>query len=277
MINEQIIIKYKSLPIFFLAANSLMLSGYFSRCLRFEIQILLLIWVVICGIFVVYRFNDFIDQSPDLKFNIQGFLKLKSNLFFLLQFFFITLPLSIFYLSNERIILLGVVALIGLLYSINIKIYTYNFRLKKILFLKNILIGFAWGVLILIGAGEYQTPNVIYLFVFSSLQVIIGSIIRDIPDVKKDSQESVKSLPVVFGINSTLNFLHVFNFSTLLISYFLNWEKSFLTLSLLIVFWRAFLLIKIKSNYNLPIWTQTCNLITCIFILLIILVQLSYA
>jgi 4-hydroxybenzoate polyprenyltransferase len=277
MKKQELAIRYKSLPMFFVAANSLMLSGYVAQKHELDLSIILLLWIGVCGIFIVYRFNDFVDQSSNFKFNAKLFFKQRINLLFFFQFVVITLPVSFFVLSAFRLTLLAIIAILGVLYSINFTVLQHNFRLKNVFLVKNILIGIAWGALVLIGANSYTTAHIQALFVFCSLQVVIGSIIRDIPDVSKDTNELVKSLPVVLGISTTLKILHVLNVATLTVAFLVSWQTSFLALTALIVAWRFWVLHKIKTNYTQCSWTQYWNLITCVFILIINLFQLIYA
>ncbi len=276
MKNQESVVRYKSLPMFFAAANSLLLSGYISQTYVLDLSILLLLWIGVCGIFIVYRFNDFVDQSSNFKFNAKLFFKQRINLLFVFQFVIVVLPLSCILLSLFRLALLATIAVLGILYSVKFTVLQRSFRLKNVFLLKNLLIGIAWGALVLIGANGCATTYTKSLFVFCSLQVVIGSIIRDIPDVSKDTNELVKSLPVVLGINTTLKILHVLNFATLAVGFMVSWQTYFFILTLIIVAWRCLVLHKIKTSYSQHSWTQYWNLITCVFIFIITLFQSMY-
>jgi 4-hydroxybenzoate polyprenyltransferase len=266
-------IKFKPLYLFFLASNSLLFAGSSVTHTWNIPQLLIIQWCGICGIFLIYRFNDFIDQTHDFSFSIRRFLNTKLHVFVLGQLFFITLPLAIYFLSDFRLIMLICICMLGILYSLNFPLNGKNYRIKNIFLVKNIVIGFAWGSLILVGAGLFQDKFVIGLFIFTSIQVIIGSVLRDIPDIEKDKTDQVSSLPVVFGTSTSLFVLHALNLFSFLIGFLLKSDAAFLIFMLIILTWRAITFIKIQKNNTSKLWSQTLNLLTCFFIFIIILVQ----
>ncbi|MES2593099.1 MAG: UbiA family prenyltransferase [Bacteroidota bacterium] len=269
-------IKLKPLYLFFVAANSLLLAGNILINTVNIPQLILLQWCGISGIFLIYRFNDFIDQTHDFKFNIRRFLSIKLHIIILGQLFLITLPAAFYLLSAFHILILIIICILGILYSLTFPYNGRNYRVKNIFLVKNIFIGFAWGSLILVGAGVFANDLISGLFIFTSIQVTIGSIIRDIPDIARDKTDNVKSLPVIFGTEKTLNLLHILNALSLLAGCLMEKSNAFLLLMLITISWRAFSLVKIQNNHHSRLWTQTFNLLTCFLILVIILVQYIY-
>lgn len=269
-------IKLKPLYLFFIAANSLLLAGNILINTATISQFILLQWCGISGIFLIYRFNDFIDQTHDFKFNIRRFLSIKLHIIILAQLFLITLPAAFYLLSGFHILMLISICILGILYSLTFPYKGTNYRVKNIFLVKNLFIGFAWGSLILVGAGVFANDLIPALFIFTSLQVTIGSIIRDIPDIARDKTDDVKSLPVIFGTEKTLHLLHILNAFSLLAGSLIDKSNHFLFLMLIIISWRAFSLIKIQHNHHSRLWTQTFNLLTCFLILVIILAQYIY-
>ncbi len=269
-------IKFKPLHLFFIASNSLLLAGSIITHTWNLSQLLLIQWCGVCGIFLIYRFNDFIDQTHSFRFNIKRFFSIKLHVIVIAQLLFITFPVALNLLSDFRIITLLSICLLGVLYSLNFPFNGRNNRIKNIFLVKNIFIGFAWGSLILVGAGVFNHGLTMGLFIFTSLQVVIGSIIRDIPDIERDKTDRVKSLPAVFGTKVTLYVLHALNLLSFLSGYLMEKNNGFLLFMLIIISWRFISFIKIQKHNDSKLWTQTFNLLTCFLIFIIILVQYLY-
>ncbi len=269
-------IKFKPLYLFFIASNSLLLAGSIVTHTWNISQLLLIQWCGICGIFLIYRFNDFIDQTHSFRFNIKRFFSFKLHVLVIVQLLFITLPLALNLLSDFRIIILASICMLGVLYSLNFPFNGRNNRIKNIFLVKNIIIGFAWGSLILVGAGALNHELTIGLFIFTSLQVVIGSIIRDIPDIERDKTDRVKSLPAVFGTKTTLYMLHALNLTSFFTGFLMTKNNSFILFMLIILSWRFISFLKIQKHNDSKLWTQTFNLLTCFLIFIIMLVQHLY-
>lgn len=91
---------------------------------------------------------------------------------------------------------------------------------KKVIFVKNIIIGFVWACSVLVVAGSIGTFNevVFSFFCFVFLRDFINSIFFDIRDVNGDKIAGIKTIPVVLGIDKTLLLLNLINiFSGLLL------------------------------------------------------------
>lgn len=261
--------KFKPLWLFVIAANSLLLSGAFMTVPFDWKQILVMQWCGFCGVFIIYRFNDLIDQSHDLRFNLRRLLSNKLHLFFLLQFIFLTIPAVFIFLSPFRILLLSFICIAGIIYSVNFSNGTKQFRIKNIFIVKNLYIGILWGILVLAGAASTENQLVIPLTVFAIIQVTIGSIIRDIPDLERDRSAHVNSFPVVFGIKRTILNLIMLNAFSLAPVFICN-SKLLLIILLPVFVWRMINLVCILPSGISRWWTQTLNLLTCLLILIII-------
>ena len=173
-------------------------------------------------------------------------------------------------------IALSIAAITGPLYSISFKIGGSIFRFKNVFIVKNLLIGLIWGSLVLIGAGQIDDALIQLIFIFASVQVFIGGIIRDIPDLEKDKQSGVKSLPVVLGIPVTILVIHLANLSLLFYCIFQKFEQPLLIFITIPTAWRAmniYLLGLAPNNNN---WSQWMNLFTCVLILLTFLTLMNY-
>lgn len=267
---------YKKLTLFYVAANALLLAGQILNPLWSWTEFLLLQWCGITGVFTVYRFNDIVDHSANFTVNLRRILSNPVNALCVLQILFITAPAIFFLFSGFRMSLLYATCILGVLYSVKMRIGRKNYRIKHLFLVKNLLIGSLWGGLILIGANSVQDNLVIGLFVFTTLQVTAGSIIRDIPDVESDRRDGVKTLPVVLGFQQTMLALHVLNILSLVAGSLIFPESSFQWMMELTVGWRLLLLLKINRNPNTPLYTNTLNLLTCALIFVLLLIQQLY-
>ena len=268
MKNIKAEINYKNLFWFYIASVSLLVSGFIISYNQPLLTLFTLTWCIISGLFLIYRFNDYVDQNEDLRFTIYHFLALPLNLIIFLQLIFIIIPITIYLIEKETLYVLSFSSILGFLYSINFRFNNRSFKLKNIFFVKNALIGIVWGSLVLIGSNNIFQTNIIPLFLYASIQVFIGGVIRDIPDLKKDKSNNVKSFPVVFGINYTLNLLHLINFISIILVFFNYNNLLIFTVFLIPFFWRSCNLILLNSRSNNLRITEWMNLFTCVLILI---------
>lgn len=74
--------------------------------------------------------------------------------------------------------------------------------LKRILLVKNLLVGLSWG-LIPLGVGVYYSQlwslDVLFLFGFITTVLTIAAAVFDVKDIEGDSEEGIRTLPVVVG------------------------------------------------------------------------------
>ena len=261
-------INYKNLIWFYIASVSLLLSGFIISYNQPLLTLFTLTWCIISGLFLIYRFNDYVDQDVELKFNIYPFLALPLNLIMFLQLVFITIPITIYSIEKETLYILSLSSILGFLYSVNFQFNNRSFKLKNIFFVKNALIGIVWGSLVLIGSNNIFQRNIIPLFLYASIQVFIGGVIRDIPDLKKDKLNNVKSFPVVLGINYTIYIMHLINFTSIILIFFNYNNLLIFTVFLIPFFWRSCNLLLLNSHSNNLRITEWMNLFTCVLILI---------
>jgi 4-hydroxybenzoate polyprenyltransferase len=78
--------------------------------------------------------------------------------------------------------------------------------LKRVLFVKNLLVGLSWG-LIPLGVGVYYrelwTVDVLFTFAFVTTVLTIAAVVFDIKDIEGDREEGIETLPVVAGPRRT--------------------------------------------------------------------------
>lgn len=238
--------------------------------------VILLLLTCFSGVYAIYRLNDFIDSEWNLRNNLRFFFKERNHVFFTLIFAGVIIPLALIYLPWTTFVLLGISGLIGALYSLKFTYNTRIFRIKNTFILKNLSIGLVWGNLVLIGVGNLNQPMIIEIFIFTCLQVFIGSVIRDIPDIEKDRSSKVQTLPIVLGVPKTLVLLQILNMLSLLVCLG-GYPIQLLIIVVPAVLWRALTLVILRKNENSVLWGQYANLFTCTLIFLsLLIVHLIY-
>lgn len=265
-------LRFKKLHFFVLASAALIGTGFIFSERPYDW--LLLVYLLYCnlnGIFLVYRLNDCIDQDKDLSLNLKAFFNVPLHKWVSIQFFLVLIPLAFYFLNAFTFSVLGIAAIIGFVYSLSFKTASGQFRVKNMFFVKNLLIGLAWGSLVLIGAGNIASNEVLTLFVLASIQVLIGSMIRDVPDREKDSASGVRSFPVVIGNARTIFFMMTLNFGSFAAAYLVNWDLKWMYSIGIVVVWRFINLIMLKNQEDKPLWSQSFNLLCCLVIFLVTL------
>ncbi len=236
-------------------------------------------------VLLVYSLNDIFDD--DLKVSLPLAWRKVRNTFALLL-----LGLALF-LGLQVMSVLGAVACLGVIaigafYSTPLfskcsprfgedafltKKVPFARKPKDVLYLKNLLIALGWSLLPFIAVDprvlDSQSGMLLLNYsVFIFVQVFIGSSIRDIQDIEEDLVSDVHTLANTWGVERSLKFLRVLNFSSLAlpgILFFIG-IPSFWFLSLVVVY-RECLLGAISRNPRSIFLIQTANLATCVLIL----------
>jgi len=267
-------IKDKRLFQFLLATLALLLSGSLAAN-KLEVGYLILIIISgFCGVVLIYDL-PLINHRLPIKERFRDFLQHKRKVFYT-GLLLLMSPFAIKYLSGFSFLLLAITAVLGVLYSFPLKIKGEFTRLKNFLFLKNFMIGIAWGALVLIGGGSWEDPLLMALFIFASLQVFIGSMIRDVPDLERDIRIGIRSFPVAFGVKNTIVFMHLLNLLSWALSFFLFGKIELMILVSIIVLWRYVNLVMLNKYQTSKLWGQSFNLMTCNLFFGVLLIQHLY-
>lgn len=268
--------RFKNLILFFIASCSILSSGFVLSSVKNWNALSLLIASCCTGVYLIYRLNDCIDQSADLKLNIKHFFSYPFHKLITVFLFIVLIPISVFWLNGFTFLILSIASLSGVIYSLSFHSKEKIYRIKNIFFIKNLFIGFAWGALVLIGAGNFTDAYVLNLFWFVTIQVVIGSLIRDVPDQEKDFETGVKSLPVVIGKSATFFAMHGLNLLSFATGYMLSNSIDLIWFFGVIVVWRFLNLIFLSLNPHSIFWGQKFNLMTCVLILFLIVIFKHY-
>lgn len=80
------------------------------------------------------------------------------------------------------------------------------FQLKRVLLVKNLIVGVSWGIIPL-GVGVYYgtvaTPSILFLSGFFTVMLTVAAAIFDIKDIEGDRAEGIRTAPIVFGPKAT--------------------------------------------------------------------------
>lgn len=264
-----------TLLLFLLAATALLLTGHVLNPILFKGQMLLLLWSGWSGTYAIYQIGD-VFTKPTLKEFFAQFQGKTLLAVFVFQLLFVLPILSWIFLPAICFWTFFGVFTFGLLYSFPFKIGSSTRVLKKIFLVKNTFIGFSWGALILVGAGQLDIGSVTWrLFLFVSLHIFIGSILRDHFDVEKDRENKLKTLPVVMGIERSSIMLNLSNLVIMVVFFFFMNTYIEIIILVSITLYKAVLFFGAARRPSSVLWTQTLNIgfNYLIFILVFILTQ----
>ena len=94
--------------------------------------------------------------------------------------------------------LLVLPAVVAALYSL--------FRVKQLLFVKNLIVGLSWGIIPLGVAVYYGTgpsAGIVFLSAFFTIMLTVAAAVFDIKDIDGDSEEGIRTAPIAFGARET--------------------------------------------------------------------------
>lgn len=245
-----------------------MMGGFVLSGSTDWVRLALLIWFNTAGVFMIYRFNDFVDQKFTFK-NIKEELSAFNIHSVMIYAIILSLPLAFFVFSLFTFCVLIATGFLGLLYSFPLN--KEWLRLKNIFFVKNAIIGFCWGSLILIGADGITNEFILPFFLFASVQVFIGSVLRDVPDRKKDLENKARTLPIVMGMFPAFLFIHSLNLFSVLFCYMADDWHALEKMIFPVILFRFVVIARSGNDPGSIFWNQTMNLMTCVFLFLMIL------
>lgn len=256
--------------LFILATLSLLIAGYWIHPHEPLTHLLLLSYWCICGTWMVYGLEYSKRENNSISSLFKALKKHKGQQVFVIHLILLT-PLFLYVISWYAIFSLFIIALLGLVYSIELKFINVGFQLKQVFFLKNIIIGLAWGLLVLLGGNNYEDPALLACFFLSTLQIIVGSILRDVADVNFDIKSKTKTVPIILGLKFTFPLLHLMNLLSSLVLLIFS-DSWMLYLVGFVIGWKALIIEKVRRNNQSILWTQTLNILTCFLILILVLI-----
>ncbi|MCX2819550.1 UbiA family prenyltransferase [Haladaptatus sp. F3-133] len=159
------------------------------------------LFIVFAATLFVYSFNRITDISEDEE-NVPrraNFTRRYGRALFAVGvvLYLTALVLAfVFDLPGATFVALPVV--VGIVYSVG--------RAKRVLLVKNLIVGFAWGAIPL-GVGVYYgvlfDAEVLFLSVFFGVTLTVAAALFDIKDIEGDRQEGIRTVPNVYGSHAT--------------------------------------------------------------------------
>jgi 4-hydroxybenzoate polyprenyltransferase len=188
---------------------------YISSCIQ-EISLNAFSFVIpFLEVFAIYNFNNRTDEEEDI-------INRKGRYLFTKQYgrLLLALALSALILALVLSMLYGITALaiaciplvLGFLYSASFLPPRLGYRrLKEVPFVKNLIVGFSWGLLPgmlpVIIAGATPDSRTFVIFLLFSMWGFVASIIPDIRDRAGDALSGIHTIPVIFGDKKARDFL----------------------------------------------------------------------
>ncbi len=151
---------------------------------------------------------------------------------------------------------------LGLSYSYPFATSNGTFRLKSLTGIKSAWIGVGWAMLVYLGAGDTSSSPYVHIVAgFVALQVMAGSVLRDLDDLEEDRVSGTRTLPLVFGERTTYALLHTLNIlsGVLLLICPVPWGMAWMA----VLVWRAVNLEWLRWGDPGHYATQYMNLATC--------------
>lgn len=161
----------------------------------------LALFIVFAVTLFVYSFNRLADRAEDRK-------NLPQRTAFIDRY-----GTQLFILGTVLYLLATVVAIVAsvpgapaMVIPLAVAVLYSVVGLKRLLLVKNLLVGLAWG-LIPLGVGVYYsvlwTVDILFLFAFTTAMLTIAAVVFDIKDIEGDKREGVRTVPIVAGVNRT--------------------------------------------------------------------------
>ena len=169
--------------------------------------------ILLCAMFLVvysvYSLNRLTDQEEDAVNAPERSVFVKGNERFLLAVAIASyiLALALGWIENPFAALILIFPLItGIAYSKNIFSVVGIPRLKDIFLVKSLAVASSWAVCaaflpVLYLSGDFIKLGFIFPFFF--IKMFINTVLFDVRDVKGDTLNGVKTIPVVIGIKRT--------------------------------------------------------------------------
>jgi len=159
------------------------------------------LFIVFAVTLFVYSFNRLADLTEDEQ-------NVPERASFVRRYGTLLLAVgSVLYLAAAGVALLrGVPGVPALALPLLVAVLYSVVGAKRVLLVKNLLVGLSWGAIPLgVGVyyGELQRLDVLMLFAFVTTMLTIAAVVFDIKDIEGDSAEGIQTVPVVAGPRRT--------------------------------------------------------------------------
>lgn len=178
--------------------------------------------IIYLGTQCIYNYDHLKEFDSDETNNskrTEHLKKYQSLIPYILIFYGTSYFALLFFFGNIESIIYGLILLTcGLLYTIKFKDIT-----RRIVGFKSVYTALSWGLMVLFTAIYCSYSANILLFVillFVFLRWFVNTSFCDFKDVDSDKKENLLTLPIYFGKEKFLKFLHIINFTAFLLLFF---------------------------------------------------------
>ena len=159
------------------------------------------LFIVFAVTLFVYSFNRLTDLAEDEQ-NVPRRASFIDDYGFAL----LVVGTVLYFLATVAAIVAGIRGAPAMVVPLAVTLLYSVFGLKRVLLVKNLLVGLSWG-LIPLGVGVYYevlgTFDIIFMFVFVTAALTIAAVVFDIKDIEGDSAEGIRTVPVLAGPRRT--------------------------------------------------------------------------
>ncbi|MCW4050366.1 MAG: UbiA family prenyltransferase [Candidatus Bathyarchaeota archaeon] len=195
----------------FLAINGLIVTAFSTMLYELEVRPVILS-IAFLATFSVYNMNKATDKAED-SINRPETAS-RGTLFFLVpsiaaMVMCLLLSASI---GVEVFSIMAASFVLSILYSV--KLAESLPRLKEIVGVKSVLVALSWGFtgsLLPAISQPVDAVKVFLAFAFIFIQLLVNTILCDIPDMDGDRASGVRTLPIVLGLDATRKLLLFIN------------------------------------------------------------------
>ncbi|MEF8937457.1 MAG: UbiA family prenyltransferase [Halovenus sp.] len=184
-----------------LSATSVALSTMLLADLAVDPAALFIVFAVTL---FVYSFNRLTDLAEDER-------NVPERASFVRQYgvWLLALGAVLYLVATAVAIVRGIPGAPAMIVPLAVAVLYSVVGLKRILLVKNLLVGLSWG-LIPLGVGVYYSVlgsfDILFMFGFITAALTIAAVVFDIKDIAGDRAEGIKSVPVVAGPARTRQF-----------------------------------------------------------------------
>jgi 4-hydroxybenzoate polyprenyltransferase len=253
-----------------LAAPAFILSTSLITNIPVNIPLLIIAYLIPL---IVYSYDYHRDLDKDITTNTgrTSHLQKKTRYYPIILFIYCTILFALLwqFASYSLIAFIGLIIFGGFLYSTLLKKIT-----KKIPLFKNIYTGLTWALGGAFFIPLYYSMNIdlsfFIIFIFITIRATIDAIFFDLKDYQVDTDEGIKTLPVMLGKSSTikiLNLLNIISFIPLIAGVYLKILPSYSLSLIAFYFYSFYYLIMAKKASSSGSWGNLSYLADFEFIL----------
>ena len=159
------------------------------------------LFIVFAVTLFVYSFNRLTDLAED-KQNVPrraSFVERYGTILF-------AVGVTLYLIATAIAIRTGIPGAPAMIVPLTVAVLYSVVGVKRILFVKNLLVGLSWGMIPL-GVGVYYeqllTVDILFVFGFVTAALTIAAVVFDIKDIEGDRAEGIRTVPLVVGVERT--------------------------------------------------------------------------